>query len=283
MSIYIVILMYLEKNKMFYIFWTKKYYLMSAMNYSPLSTKLCSQVVVAVAFRGYQGNAGPTSQDRRRWKLSLPRPARIPRAPPSLSVCCAQIIATPPFLSLEVSLPERTAQSQNRKAESSAAMRGGGAGPTAAFMSDEPPPADAEEVEENSGAEEEDEETVVEQDDDELELGLCLGSKQQQQQHPPPCRILTARDLQPRSLSPDSSVSSSSPAAGAGTAAPSKRAKADAAPNSPGTVASGHPQRWAARTTPLALHVSSSSLPMQNNSSKHVFYSFNIILSGGKS
>ncbi|AQK55442.1 Auxin-responsive protein IAA10 [Zea mays] len=123
-------------------------------------------------------------------------------------------------------------------------MRGGGAGPTAAFMSDEPPPADAEEVEENSGAEEEDEETVVEQDDDELELGLCLGSKQQQQQHPPPCRILTARDLQPRSLSPDSSVSSSSPAAGAGTAAPSKRAKADAAPNSPGTVASGHPQSF---------------------------------------
>ncbi|XP_066332887.1 auxin-responsive protein IAA10-like isoform X1 [Miscanthus floridulus] len=124
----------------------------------------------------------------------------------------------------------------------------GGAGPTAAFISGEPPPAAAEEVEENSGAEEEDEEVVVGQDDDELELGLCLGSKKQQQQQQPspaPCRILTARDLQPGSLSPDSSVSSSSPAAGAGAAAPSKRAKADAAPNattSPGTVASGHPQ-----------------------------------------
>ncbi|XP_066322977.1 auxin-responsive protein IAA10-like isoform X2 [Miscanthus floridulus] len=113
----------------------------------------------------------------------------------------------------------------------------GGAGPTAAFISGEPPPAAAEEVEENSGGEEEDEEAVVGQDDDDLELGLCLGSKQQQQQPAPaPCRILTARDLQPGSLSPDSSVSSSSPAAGAGAAAPSKRAKADAA--------SGHPQSF---------------------------------------
>ncbi|KAF8691742.1 hypothetical protein HU200_040134 [Digitaria exilis] len=118
----------------------------------------------------------------------------------------------------------------------------GGAGPTVAFIAGDPPPeaaATEEEVEENSGAEEE------EQEDDELELGLCLGSKKQQQQSPSPapCRILTARDLQPGALSPDSSVSSSSPAAGA--AAASKRAKADAAPNattSPGTVASGHPQ-----------------------------------------
>jgi len=94
----------------------------------------------------------------------------------------------------------------------------GGAGPTAAFISGEPPPAAAaaaEEVEENSGGEGEEE-----QEDDELELGLCLGSKKQQQQSPSPapCRILTARDLQPGALSPDSSVSSSSPAAGAAVA-----------------------------------------------------------------
>nr|CAB3448342.1 unnamed protein product [Digitaria exilis] len=119
----------------------------------------------------------------------------------------------------------------------------GGAGPTVAFIAGDPPPeaaATEEEVEENSGAEEE------EQEDDELELGLCLGSKKQQQPpSPAPCRILTARDLQPGALSPDSSVSSSSPAAGA--AAASKRAKADAAPNattSPGTVATGHPQSF---------------------------------------
>ncbi|RLN07255.1 hypothetical protein C2845_PM11G21840 [Panicum miliaceum] len=119
----------------------------------------------------------------------------------------------------------------------------GGAGPTVAFIAGDRPPdaaaAEEEEVEENSGGEEE------EQEDDELELGLCLGSKKQQQPpSPAPCRILTARDLQPGALSPDSSVSSSSPAAGA--AAASKRAKADTAPNattSPGTVASGHPQR----------------------------------------
>ncbi|KAK3155653.1 hypothetical protein QOZ80_2BG0205950 [Eleusine coracana subsp. coracana] len=109
----------------------------------------------------------------------------------------------------------------------------------AAFASGEPPPAAAsvaEEVEENSGGEEE------QQEDDELELGLCLGSKKQQQT---PCRILTARDLQPGALSPDSSVSSSSPAAGPSVTAASKRAKAEAAPTattSPGTVASGHPQ-----------------------------------------
>ena len=117
----------------------------------------------------------------------------------------------------------------------------GGAGPTVAFVAGDSPPdaAAEEEVEENSGGEEE------QQEDDELELGLCLGSKKQQQPpSPAPCRILTARDLQPGALSPDSSVSSSSPAAGA--AAASKRAKADTAPNatiSPGTVASGHPQR----------------------------------------
>ncbi|CAN6232925.1 unnamed protein product [Urochloa humidicola] len=119
----------------------------------------------------------------------------------------------------------------------------GGAGPTVAFIAGDPPrdAAAEEEVEENSGGEEEEE-----REDDELELGLCLGSKKQQQLQPPspaPCRILTARDLQPGTLSPDSSVSSSSPAAGA--AAASKRAKSDAAPNattSPGTVASGHPQ-----------------------------------------
>jgi len=119
----------------------------------------------------------------------------------------------------------------------------GGAGPTVAFVAGDSPPdvAAEEEVEENSGGEEE------QQEDDELELGLCLGSKKQQQQppSPAPCRILTARDLQPGALSPDSSVSSSSPAAGA--AAASKRAKADTAPNattSPGTVASGHPQSF---------------------------------------
>ena len=108
---------------------------------------------------------------------------------------------------------------------------GGGAGPTAAA---EPPPAAAAEqevVEENSGGEEE-----------ELELGLCLESKKQyQQQLPAPCRILTARDLQPvAALSPDSSVSFSSPAAA------SRRAKAEESSNpgaSPGAVASGHPQR----------------------------------------
>ncbi|XP_047083008.1 auxin-responsive protein IAA10-like [Lolium rigidum] len=106
---------------------------------------------------------------------------------------------------------------------------GGGPGPT------EPPPSAAEEVvEENSGGEEE-----------ELELGLCLGSKKQQQQQSPapaPCRILTARNLQPAAaLSPDSSVSSSSPAAA------SRRAKPEEGSNpgaSPGTVASGHPQSF---------------------------------------
>ncbi|VAI63126.1 unnamed protein product [Triticum turgidum subsp. durum] len=99
---------------------------------------------------------------------------------------------------------------------------GGGVGPG------EPPPAAEEVVEENSGGEEE------------LELGLCLGSRKlqllQQPAPPAPCRILTARDLQPAAaLSPDSSVSSSSPAA----------AKADDGPApaaSPGTLASGHPQ-----------------------------------------
>lgn len=122
----------------------------------------------------------------------------------------------------------------------------GAPGPTAAaFASGEPPPAAAsmaEEVEENSGGEEE------EQEDDELELGLCLGSnKKPQPPTPAPCRILTARDLQPGALSPDSSVSSSSPAAGAAATAASKRAKAEAAPtatSSPGTVASGHPQSF---------------------------------------
>ncbi|KAM0909250.1 hypothetical protein ACQ4PT_014927 [Festuca glaucescens] len=115
---------------------------------------------------------------------------------------------------------------------------GGGAGPTAAA---EPPPSAAavdEIVEENSGGEEE-----------ELELGLCLGSKKQQQRSPAPapCRILTARDLQPAAaLSPDSSVSSSSPAA-AEPAAASRRAKAEEGSNpgaSPRTVASGHPQSF---------------------------------------
>ncbi|XP_062220740.1 auxin-responsive protein IAA10 isoform X2 [Phragmites australis] len=122
----------------------------------------------------------------------------------------------------------------------------GGPGPTAAFASGEPllaaaAAAAAEEVEENSGGEDE------EQEDDELELGLCLGSKKQQSPSPAPCRILTARDLQPGAMSPDSSVSSSSPAAGAAAAAASKRAKAEAAPTataSPGTVASGHPQSF---------------------------------------
>ncbi|VAI63124.1 auxin-responsive protein IAA10 isoform X2 [Triticum aestivum] len=101
---------------------------------------------------------------------------------------------------------------------------GGGVGPG------EPPPAAEEVVEENSGGEEE------------LELGLCLGSRKlqllQQPAPPAPCRILTARDLQPAAaLSPDSSVSSSSPAA----------AKADDGPApaaSPGTLASGHPQSF---------------------------------------
>uniref|UniRef100_A0ACD5Z9C0 Uncharacterized protein n=1 Tax=Avena sativa TaxID=4498 RepID=A0ACD5Z9C0_AVESA len=122
-------------------------------------------------------------------------------------------------------------------------MRGlaGGAGPAAAaFGPGEPPPAVEEEVvEENSGGEEE-----------ELELGLCLGSKKQQQQQSPalaPCRILTARDLQPAAaLSPDSSVSSSSPAT-AGPTAASRRGKAEessAPAASPGTVVSGHPQSF---------------------------------------
>ncbi|XP_062221546.1 auxin-responsive protein IAA10-like isoform X2 [Phragmites australis] len=121
----------------------------------------------------------------------------------------------------------------------------GGAGPTAAFASGEPLPsaaaAAAEEVEENSGGEEE------EQEDDELELGLCLGSKKQQPPSPALCRILTARDLQPGALSPDSSVSSSSPAAGAATETASKRARAEVTPTtttSQGTVASGHPQSF---------------------------------------
>nr|A2XB18.2 RecName: Full=Auxin-responsive protein IAA10; AltName: Full=Indoleacetic acid-induced protein 10 [Oryza sativa Indica Group] len=106
-------------------------------------------------------------------------------------------------------------------------MRGGAAGPTAG----EPPgtEAEAEEVEESSAG-----------DDEELELGLSLGSKKQQQQQHAPCRILTARDLQPAAaLSPDSSVSSSSPAAAA--AAGGKRAEGPTATTSPGTVASGHP------------------------------------------
>ncbi|KAL5208497.1 hypothetical protein ABZP36_032932 [Zizania latifolia] len=108
----------------------------------------------------------------------------------------------------------------------------GAAVTTAVFATGEPPPAavaEAEEVEENSTG------------DDELELGLSLGSKKQQQTAS--CRVLTARDLQPPALSPDSSVSSSSPAAGA-TAA-SKRAKAEEGPTattSPATVASGHLQ-----------------------------------------
>ncbi|EEC74247.1 hypothetical protein OsI_09451 [Oryza sativa Indica Group] len=105
-------------------------------------------------------------------------------------------------------------------------MRGGAAGPTAG----EPPgtEAEAEEVEESSAG-----------DDEELELGLSLGSKKQQQQQHAPCRILTARDLQPAAaLSPDSSVSSSSPAA---AAAGGKRAEGPTATTSPGTVASGHP------------------------------------------
>lgn len=119
----------------------------------------------------------------------------------------------------------------------SSAMRGlgGAVGPTAAaFGPGEPPPGE-EVVEENSGGEE---------DEEELELGLCLGSKKQQLQAvaPSPCRILTARNLQPAAaLSPDSSVSSSSPAAASG------RAKAEEGPApaaSPGTLTSGHPQRF---------------------------------------
>ncbi|KAI4963313.1 hypothetical protein ZWY2020_015044 [Hordeum vulgare] len=53
---------------------------------------------------------------------------------------------------------------------------------------------------------------------------------------PSPCRILTARDLHPAAaLSPDSSVSSSSPAAAKPEDGPAPAA-------SPGTLASGHPQ-----------------------------------------
>ncbi|KAF0935411.1 hypothetical protein E2562_032670 [Oryza meyeriana var. granulata] len=104
----------------------------------------------------------------------------------------------------------------------------GAAGPTAG----EPPPGpEAEEVEESSAG-----------DEEELELGLSLGSKKQQQQ-PAPCRILTARDLQPAAaLSLDSSVSSSSPAAGATAAC--KRAEGPISTTSPGTVASGHPHSF---------------------------------------
>ncbi|XP_037454330.1 auxin-responsive protein IAA10-like isoform X2 [Triticum dicoccoides] len=101
---------------------------------------------------------------------------------------------------------------------------GGGVGPG------EPPPAAEEVVEENSGGEEE------------LELGLCLGSRKlqllQQPAPPAPCRILTARDLQPAAaLSPDSSVSSSSPAAAKTDDGPAPAA-------SLGTLASGHPQSF---------------------------------------
>ncbi|KAE8804011.1 auxin-responsive protein IAA10 [Hordeum vulgare] len=101
-------------------------------------------------------------------------------------------------------------------------------GPTAAaaFGPGEPPPDTEEVVEENSGGEEE------------LELGLCLGSKKllQLPVAPSPCRILTARDLHPAAaLSPDSSVSSSSPAAAKPEDGPAPAA-------SPGTLASGHPQ-----------------------------------------
>ncbi|KAM3245237.1 hypothetical protein ACQJBY_056514 [Aegilops geniculata] len=107
---------------------------------------------------------------------------------------------------------------------------GGGVGPAAAaFGPGEPPPAAEEVVEENSGGEEE----------EELELGLCLGSRKQQLPvAPAPCRILTARDLQPAAaLSPDSSVSSSSPAA-------AKPEEGPALAASPGTLASGHPQSF---------------------------------------
>ncbi|VAI51533.1 unnamed protein product [Triticum turgidum subsp. durum] len=107
---------------------------------------------------------------------------------------------------------------------------GGGVGPAAAaFGPGEPPPAAEEVVEENSGGEEEEE--------DGLELGLYLGSRKQQLPvTPAPCRILTARDLQPAAaLSPDSSVSSSSPAA-------AKLEEGPAPAASPGILASGHPQ-----------------------------------------
>uniref|UniRef100_A0A0E0K6W7 Auxin-responsive protein n=1 Tax=Oryza punctata TaxID=4537 RepID=A0A0E0K6W7_ORYPU len=104
-------------------------------------------------------------------------------------------------------------------------MRGAAAGPTAG----EPPgtTVETEVVEECSAG-----------DEEELELGLSLGSKKQQQLAP--CRILTARDLQPAAaLSPDSSVSSSSPAAAGG-----KRTEGPTATTSPGTVASGHPHSF---------------------------------------
>ncbi|VAI51532.1 unnamed protein product [Triticum turgidum subsp. durum] len=109
---------------------------------------------------------------------------------------------------------------------------GGGVGPAAAaFGPGEPPPAAEEVVEENSGGEEEEE--------DGLELGLYLGSRKQQLPvTPAPCRILTARDLQPAAaLSPDSSVSSSSPAA-------AKLEEGPAPAASPGILASGHPQSF---------------------------------------
>uniref|UniRef100_A0ACD5ZEW6 Uncharacterized protein n=1 Tax=Avena sativa TaxID=4498 RepID=A0ACD5ZEW6_AVESA len=114
-------------------------------------------------------------------------------------------------------------------------MRGLGGGAAAAFGPGEPPPAPEEEVvEENPGGEEE-----------ELELGLCLGSKKQQHQQSPaptPCRILTARDLQPAAaLSPDSSVSSSSPAT-AGPTAASRRAKAEE--GSAPAASPSHPQSF---------------------------------------
>ncbi|XP_006648119.1 auxin-responsive protein IAA10 isoform X1 [Oryza brachyantha] len=110
-------------------------------------------------------------------------------------------------------------------------MRGGAGAGAGGPTAGEPPLGTEAEAEESSAG-----------DEEELELGLSLGSKKQQQQQHAPCRILTARDLQPAAaaLSPDSSVSSSSPATGA-----SKRATAEegpgAATTSPGTVASGHP------------------------------------------
>jgi len=99
-------------------------------------------------------------------------------------------------------------------------------------------------VEENSGGGEEEEEG---QDDDELELGLCLGSKKQQPPSAAPCRILTARDLQPGISGFLRVLPNGGRTAGPGAAAPSNKAKADAAPNATTSPGGGDDRFWPPR------------------------------------
>ena len=97
---------------------------------------------------------------------------------------------------------------------------------------------------ENSGGGEEEEEG---QDDDELELGLCLGSKKQQPPSAAPCRILTARDLQPGISGFLRVLPNGGRTAGPGAAAPSNKAKADAAPNATTSPGAGDDRFWPPR------------------------------------